>query len=284
MNVLKLKKKIFVLGTAQLNSNYGITNSNSIVSKKESYKILDYAWEKGIRHFDTAPTYKSQKILGEFIKINNLEKEINIFSKISKIRLITNLKNQISNEIDKNINELKVVPKVNFLHDRKNIKNLIHKNINLKKISPTLGFSIYNPDEISKTKKNLFYQFPSNFLDNRFDKNFIFKNFRVARSLFLQGILISKINKKPIIKKKRLLNKFQKKFFNICEENKIDPIEFNLSYMLKKKHFDYFIIGVNSKKNLAKILRSNFNYQTKYNVINYNLFENIRSLNKPYNW
>ena len=43
---LKIKKKFFVLGTAQLGSNYGITNSKQKVSKKESFKILDLAWEK----------------------------------------------------------------------------------------------------------------------------------------------------------------------------------------------------------------------------------------------
>jgi len=187
---LKIKKKIFVLGTAQLNSNYGITNSDLIVSKKESFKILDYAWENGIRHYDTAPSYNSQKIIGEFVKINNLDKEINIFSKISKIRSIKDIKKQIDYAIEKNINDLQSVPKINFLHDRENIKNLIEKNIDIKKITPTLGFSIYNPNEISEKIKNIFYQFPSNFLDTRFDENYILKNFRIARSLFLQGILI----------------------------------------------------------------------------------------------
>ena len=200
---LKIKKKIFVLGTAQLNSNYGITNSDLIVSKKESFKILDYAWENGIRHYDTAPSYNSQKIIGEFVKINNLDKEINIFSKISKIRSIKDIKKQIGYAIEKNINDLQSVPKINFLHDMENIKNLIKKNIDIKKVTPTLGFSIYNPNEISKKIKNIFYQFPSNFLDARFDNNSILKNFRIARSLFLQGILISNIDKSSISKKKK---------------------------------------------------------------------------------
>ena len=281
---LKIKKKIFVLGTAQLNSNYGITNSDLIVSKKESFKILDYAWENGIRHYDTAPSYNSQKIIGEFVKINNLDKEINIFSKISKIRSIKDIKKQIDYAIEKNINDLQSVPKINFLHDRENIKNLIEKNIDIKKITPTLGFSIYNPNEISEKIKNIFYQFPSNFLDTRFDENYILKNFRIARSLFLQGILISNIDKSSISKKKKILYRFQKIFFSMCEENNIDPIEFNLGHMLNKNHFDYFIIGVNSKKNLKKILNSNFNYQPKYNKIKYNLFSNTKNLTKPYNW
>lgn len=280
---LKIRKKIFVLGTAQLGSNYGATNSELIVTKKESFKILDYAWENGIRYYDTAPSYKSQKIIGEFVKINNIQKDIHIFSKINKIRLGKNLKKQISQEIDKNIDDLQTVPKINFFHDRKNIKKIINENINLNKISSTLGLSIYNPNEISYKKKNVFYQFPSNFLDNRFDKNFIMRGFRIARSLFLQGILISKINKN-LINKKKLLHKFQEKFFGLCEENDIDPIEYSLSYILKKKHFDYFIIGANSKKNLKKILTSNFNYQQKYNLINLSLFKNTKSIIKPYNW
>ena len=62
-----------------------ITNSKQKVSKKESFKILDLAWEKGIRYFDTAPTYNSQKIIGEYIKVNKIEKEIKVFSKISSL-------------------------------------------------------------------------------------------------------------------------------------------------------------------------------------------------------
>ena len=132
-NVFKDKKN-FVLGTAQLGSNYGITNSKQKVSKKESFKILDLAWEKGIRYFDTAPTYNSQKIIGEYIKVNKIEKEIKVFSKISSLNNNKNITKNIKLALEKNIYDLNVLPVINFIHDRKNI-SFFKKFINISKVN-----------------------------------------------------------------------------------------------------------------------------------------------------
>ena len=55
-------------------------------SKKEVFEILEFAWDKGIRAFDTAPGYGTEEILGEFIKVNNLEKDVIILTKNPKVR------------------------------------------------------------------------------------------------------------------------------------------------------------------------------------------------------
>ena len=83
---MNLKNKI-ILGTAQFLNNYGSTN-NSFLSKKECFKILDLALKNNITNFDTAMDYNSEKILGEFIKINKLEKKVRIHTKIGNLRLI----------------------------------------------------------------------------------------------------------------------------------------------------------------------------------------------------
>ena len=49
--------------------------------KKEKIKILEFAWDSGIRSFDTAPYYGNAEKIGEFIKINNLKDEIKIYTK-----------------------------------------------------------------------------------------------------------------------------------------------------------------------------------------------------------
>ena len=154
-----------MLGTAQLGSNYGITNSKQKVSKKESFKILDLAWEKGIRYFDTAPTYNSQKIIGEYIKVNKIEKEIKVFSKISSLNNNKNITKNIKLALEKNIYDLNVLPVINFIHDRKNISFFKKIYKYFKSEQTNLGISIYNPNEIVNKFKNVYYQFPSNFLD-----------------------------------------------------------------------------------------------------------------------
>jgi D-threo-aldose 1-dehydrogenase len=50
---------------------YGCANLMGRLSKRESRRILDAAFDSGIRHFDTAPLYgygESEGLLGEFIK------------------------------------------------------------------------------------------------------------------------------------------------------------------------------------------------------------------------
>ena len=58
MNVVpsSITKKM-VLGTAQFGMDYGIANVNGKPKHKQIFDILDIAWEKGVRRFDTAPDY-----------------------------------------------------------------------------------------------------------------------------------------------------------------------------------------------------------------------------------
>ena len=83
VELIYITKKM-VLGTAQFGLDYGITNLSGIPSEKEIYKILDFAWEKGVRSFDTAPGYGSEKILGNFILVNGIQKKVRILTKIPK--------------------------------------------------------------------------------------------------------------------------------------------------------------------------------------------------------
>ena len=66
-------KKIFVLGTAQLNKiDYGISKEVTKLTNKKILEILDFAWSNGITYFDCAPTYKNEIIIGQFIKKKKL--------------------------------------------------------------------------------------------------------------------------------------------------------------------------------------------------------------------
>ena len=51
--------------------------------------MLEYAIKKKINKFDTAPSYKSEEILGDFIKVNKL-RNIEITTKIPSMKLIKN--------------------------------------------------------------------------------------------------------------------------------------------------------------------------------------------------
>ena len=70
---MKIDKKKIILGTAQFFSSYGIVNENKKQTKKHFYEILELAGKNNIFSYDTAPGYKSEKFLGDFILANQFQ-------------------------------------------------------------------------------------------------------------------------------------------------------------------------------------------------------------------
>ena len=59
----------YILGTAQLNSEYGIYEKKIKASKKELQDIFKILNKKKIKRIDTAPSYKnSERTIGVFKK------------------------------------------------------------------------------------------------------------------------------------------------------------------------------------------------------------------------
>ena len=80
MNFNKASKN-FILGTAQLYDDYGITN-NTTNSKKHSFEILKIASENNLKLLDTAQNYSnSEKLIAEFSDIYGVK--FNILNKLS---------------------------------------------------------------------------------------------------------------------------------------------------------------------------------------------------------
>ena len=70
------------LGTVQFGLDYGINNPNGKPTREKSLEMLDYAWQKGIRVFDTAYAYgDAEEILGEFTKTRELGNKIKIITR-----------------------------------------------------------------------------------------------------------------------------------------------------------------------------------------------------------
>jgi aryl-alcohol dehydrogenase-like predicted oxidoreductase len=237
------------LGTAQLNSNYGITNTSS-KNIDQIYKFLNYAYNKKFRIFDTAPSYNNHKILGNFISSNKLEKKIKILTKLQSFNS-KNKKYFIEKNLENFINDLKTKIEVLFLHDVKDIdyflKNLdFFLNLTLKFPIKKLGFSIYNKKDIQKIiklkfNKNYFaYQFPANLLNREF-KDFNFNSkWTYARSIFLQGLLLSDRTKYKLPNNGNIVIKnYHKKLGNM----NLDPLKVSISYINSLKNINYLIFG-----------------------------------------
>ena len=76
MNIQKNINKV-ILGTAQMGLDYGINNKNGKIDTSESFKILEFAFLKGIKHLDCAESYGDiHKKLGMFKTLNPKDWEI----------------------------------------------------------------------------------------------------------------------------------------------------------------------------------------------------------------
>jgi len=269
------KKKIF-LGTAQFLSDYGATNLNKSKSKKYFFNLLEYAGENGIFNYDTASTYRSEKLIGDFLNAHKIS-NAKICTKFHKLG--DDYKSKIREILEKSISNLKSDIYCLFFHNVNDIKYFrkdpvffldLIKEYSIKKI----GFSVYDPVEIKNINfnKKICIQIPYNLINLKFEKLIKLNKYNIfVRSIFFQGILLNKnIKKNFYINFKRDIKKALKKYHNYLAINKIDPLQFNLSFLNKKKNVDYFIFGYENKIQLETILSTklkNFD-QKKYLEVN----------------
>tara|TARA_B110000027_G_C16114881_1_gene299623 strand:+ start:1995 stop:2858 length:864 start_codon:yes stop_codon:yes gene_type:complete len=283
------KSQIFI-GTSQFKSTYGITNQNKNFSNKYFYKILEYCCKNGILNFDTAPGYNSEKLLGNFIKRNQLKK-IKISTKIPKIKDNKFFKNIVRDSIDNSLNKLNSNIYTLFLHSVNDIdlflKNTqfffdLVKEYKIKKI----GFSIYDLKDLKKLtslKNQLSLQIPVNIPNNNFDDILNTKNKSnnviFGRSFFLQGLLLQSTKKKI----RPTLKKSLKKYYSFLQMNNLNPLEVNLAYVNSQKNLNYYIFGIEKISQIQQIINNrNIDLDKK-------IFNKIRSffLKKdidPRNW
>ena len=251
-----------ILGTAQIGKKYGILNKKKI-EFLDLQKVSNLAVKSKISFLDTAFDYKNSHNL---IAKSSLRK----FKIISKIKLKKKNKSAIRKIRSTILNSLKKLKIKNFyailIHDSKDILSLngkillneLHKLKKEKKILK-IGVSIYSPselDEIWKIWKPEIVQAPINVFDQRIltsgwlnklkKKNVII----IARSCFLQGLLLTSFTIKNFLKYKKLLN-----FWNCwCKKNRISKLKACLDFLRNIKEINYIVVGFNSFREFEEIL------------------------------
>ncbi len=250
----KIYLKKIILGLAQLQSIYGVTNkTKKKLTVSDSIKILKIFDNSQINELDSAMNYPFDIKL-----LNKLKKKIFFNTKI----LTSDFKNfkNINKYLD-SINSIKNI-QVNtlFIHDGNNLtdknKSSIFKKILLlkkqKKINK-VGISIHNFSNLKKLLHKFKFdviQIPFSVVDNRVKKYLPLlksKNIEIhARSIFLQGALLNQI--KTNAKLSKIYNK-------IIFKRNIDRITFLLSYVLNEINIDKILIGVRQTNQLKMILK-----------------------------
>lgn len=258
------------LGTVQFGLDYGINNPSGRPSREKSLAMLDFAYEKGIRVFDTAGAYgKAEEILGEFCQSRNLN---------GKIRITTKLKfntapiargaivDIIADEFKKSLKRLKSDYLDGcLLHEPEQIRegNIVRALSNLKKqgLIKNIGVSIYeDADAIyaAKLKEVDYIQVPYNVFNQRLNRTDFFqlakKNDKTvfARSVFSQGLFFMPEDKIPpqLEGAKIYLRDFDK----IIDKYGLTRIQAALFFALGNNDIDYAVFGVDNIKQLAEIV------------------------------
>ncbi len=253
-----------MLGTAQFGMDYGITNVSGRPSKPEAFRILEYAWERGIRRFDTAPGYDSEELLGDFIRTNGIERDVIVLTKISGLEGNENHRARISQSIDLSSRRLNSQIDTLFFHDPANSRLLLEDEIFFRELLETrqvnnIGVSVYDPVEVERLgtcELGLAFQFPLNVLDRRFENVEMTLGKRYARSIFLQGLLASS-NALRAGTPPDILS-LHKRYHDKLRSHGVSPVDFATSFVKNSNCVDYFLVGINTVIQLKKLLAIRF--------------------------
>ena len=271
INKKKVEKKIIqkldkiIIGTAQFGFQYGVNNQNKKISEIEISNILNFAKSNYINFIDTAGSYKkSEKRIGKYLNNNN-----NKFKILTKINFENLEKFKISLK-KLGLNRLFAL----FIHNPSQIKNnfdfavLKKKFIKFKKKLSCFGASLNFPNEYWFLKKfNFFkiFQIPYNILDNRWDEILRNKEKSIdiyARSIFLQGLLVTKKKNCPYKLRKEFDITKKKISFLKKKLNRFDEKDLLFNYVNYNKNIKKIIIGIENKEQIQQLpfylLRKNF--------------------------
>ena len=267
-----MKESKIVLGTAQLGSNYGIANKEGKPTKKDAFRIMKYAIEKGIFYFDTAYCYgNSEIIIGKFLNFyNDCNNKINIITKMAS------LSNEIINEkiirkyFFNSLHRLKQESiycyMVHNFNDVKNNCDLINDSFlklreegYIKKI----GVSVYDKHQIDYLLKNFNFdliQLPVSVFDQRLLENNVLSELKkrkkdiYARSIFLQGLIF--LNKDSLPLKFKSIRKYLEKINNISLKFDISKEEIALLFINSISEINKIVIGLGKIEHLKKDIKA----------------------------
>ena len=287
----------FGLGSAQFGLKYGINKQK--IPRADIKKILKSFNTIHGKIIDTSPLYGfSEKMLGELSPKNN---KFQYVTKIPKINSKVILERQINNSKKIFYKSLKNLKKKSvyglLIHSINDIfkpggDKLLNLLISLKKkrMIKKIGVSVYSKKEIDGLLKKFtpdIIQLPINLLDQRLIKNNYLSKLKKkkieihARSIFLQGILISKKNFFPF-KNKLAKEKIKEIKKNIIKQN-ISLVQAGVYFVLQQKEIDSLIIGFSSYKDFYEIKKC-FNCSFKKFKWNKKMeIKNEKILN-PSNW
>ncbi len=270
-----------ILGTAQLGTNYGISNNSGIPSNLEIDEIFKICHKNNLLYCDTAIAYgKSQKT----VKSRGMK----IITKVSVGKHIEHELERVFNEFENS--ELDTL----LVHNSEKLISNIHYWDLLRKYKEEkdfrLGISIYTPNQFKKAISQDIIpdvvQLPYNIFDRKFEKILLsMKKLGVeihARSVFLQGLFFIRINQIP--KKIESLTQPLIEYDKFCGKNLNKKIENALHFVLHNKMIDKLIVGVEKSNQLLELINCYNSYNGEIFSFNYRFNDVQKHFLNPINW
>lgn len=272
----KLNDVKYGYGSGILKKNYNYNNFLSYINYHNKIKSI----EVSKRYKGSIKSSLKLKSKNVHYKIDKIPKNKNLIEKhlIKEIDEYTKFSKRKIEILYLHQNQLNVISNPKVLKTLKEIQKL-------KKIK-YIGVSIYNLKELSfalKSKIIKVIQIPVNLADSYLYSKIPTKcnKIFVARSIYLQGALINKLDKHP---KKNNIKKYIKNIKDICKKNNIKYFEAVTSYPFNLKKISYVIVSSVYKKNLKEILSCiKFMNKEKMKALYHNSIK-YKSWANPRNW
>ncbi len=290
-----LEHSQFILGTAHIGNQYGLQAKDSAPLSPFEVKVLFNGIRKlGINYIDTALAYgQSQRLIGESINHQDWHIQTKIFANGFNL---CNIENEIVSQISACRRALKTSEIHTILiHDAFELDNKrfivlsqVLDKLVLNKSLERWGISIYSPKDFFRLRDVARFsvvQMPLNIIDQRAVSEEVIdicikdKIEFQARSIFLQGLLLSK--------QLRMLSYFSefdaiKKYEKFLTENDLDGLMANLSFLNSLGRHVRLVIGARSIKEATQILKT---YSKTHNKLSFsNLFSSDLALIDPRLW
>ena len=267
---MSLTKKL-VIGTAQFGQNYGITNALGKVPEAEIKSIFRNARSNGINTLDTASSYgDSELVLGK-VGVS----DFNVITKLpSFVGVSSGFHEYCQNAISSSLADLKQFCVDTVLLHRSEDLLGVHGNEIFRALKglkdnglvKKIGISIYSPeilDDIVNKYQLDVIQVPLNVFDRRIISSGWLHKLSdmdvsvLARSVFLQGILLSSLDEMPGYFRKWLPHLKAWKDFYL--HNNLSALEASLHFVAQIPEIEKIIVGIESERQLSEIVKATSN-------------------------
>lgn len=269
------------LGTAQFGLDYGITNQSGQVPEQEVSLILEEAAAAGIRYLDTAQAYGSaETILGKTLPKKHPFKIVSKLPKQNSEPFSAESQKKWERDFQFSLQKMGVNAIEGFLlHNPVDIKRddayyLFEWLLTLKErgLVNHLGLSIYEASDLDGISLDWvqLVQLPLSLYDQRLihDGTIEFLSDMgisiQARSIFLQGLLLSNVEKWPTWIDKSLVE-HHTNLVKFAREQELSLLELALAYVVEQSFLESIVVGLTSINEL-QCLVSSFHKLQKFKV------------------